>query len=79
MNERITNTSLYKQKEELGIEYAWDTEKCAAFTKCETDDLIEDYVICEYFGTGEIRIIDSENKEEVIKPERLLNLMRLGI
>ena len=79
MNERITNTSLYKQKEELGIEYAWNTQHYAAFTKCETDDLIEDYVICEYFGTGEIRIIDSENKEEVIKPERLLNLMRLGI
>jgi hypothetical protein len=79
MNERITNTSLYKQKEELGIEYAWNTEKYAAFTKCETDYLIEDYVICEYFGTGEIRIIDSENKEEVLVTQRVLNLMRLGI
>ena len=79
MNERITNTILYKQRVELGIEYAWNTEQYVAFTKCETDDLIEDYVIYEYFGTGEIRIIDSENKEEVIKPERLLNLMRLGI
>lgn len=79
MNERITNTSLYKQKEELGIEYAWNTEKYAAFTKCESDDLIEDYVIYEYFGTGEIRIMDSENKEEVVKIDRVLNLMRLGI
>ncbi len=78
MNERITNTILYKQRVELGIEYAWNTQQYVAFTKCETDDLIEDYVICEYFGSGEIKIIDS-NKEEVIKPERLLNLMRLGI
>ncbi len=79
MNERVVNTSLYKQKEELGIEYAWYTEQYAAFTKCETDDLIEDYVIYEYFGTGEIRIMDSENKEEVVKIDRVLNLMRLGI
>ena len=79
MNERITNTSLYKQKEELGIKYAWNTEQYAAFTKCETDNLIEDYVIYEYFGTGEIRIMDSENKEEVLVTQRVLNLMILGI
>jgi hypothetical protein len=78
MNERITNTILYKQRFELGIEYAWDNQEYVAFAKYETDDLIEDYVIFEYFATGEIKIIDSNNKE-VIKPERLLNLMRLGI
>jgi len=78
MNERITNTILYKQRFELGIEYAWDNQEYVAFAKYETDDLIEDYIICEYFASGEIKIIDSNNKE-VIKPERLLNLMRLGI
>lgn len=79
MNERVVNTSLYKQREELGIEYAWNTEQYAAFTKCETDDLIEDYIIYEYFGTGEILIMDSENKEAVLVTQRVLNLMRLGI
>ena len=65
ISERATKTSLFRQKEELGISYAWETGEYAVFEKLETGDpIIGEYMITERFSDGKIEV--TEDRKSVV-------------
>jgi len=77
ISERSANTSLWRQRYELGISYAWETGEYAVFEKIEKDELIGEYLIIERFSDGKIEVTDS--KGIALEATRTMNLFRLGI
>lgn len=76
---RVSKTKLFKEKDEFGIEFCWETEREAVFSKVENNlDLLGEYYLMENFITGEISVTDSKGTV-VDKTGRVLNLFRLGI
>lgn len=78
ISERVPNTALFRQKEQLGISYAWETKEHVVFEKCESDDIINDYFLIENFVSGEISVTDSKGNQ-FEKTDRILNLFLLNI
>lgn len=78
ISERATNTNLFRQRKELGISYAWETKEHVVFEKCESDDIINDYLLMENFSNGEINVTDSKGNQ-FDKTDRILNLFLLNI
>jgi hypothetical protein len=79
ISERVAKTSLFRQKEELGISYVWETGEYAVFEKIESGDpIIGEYLIYERFSDGSIKVTDS-NGNLMDATERIMNLFRLGI
>ena len=72
---KTTQTSLFKEKENLDIEFVYETDE-ATFFILEKDNEI--YWLLEVFETGEIMVSD-ENGSVLEKSERFLNLLRLDI
>lgn len=75
---RSVNTRLFKERDNLGITFCWETKEHAVFEKCETDELINDYYLYEVFNTGEIYVTD-QSGVVLDKTDRILNLFRLNI
>ncbi len=76
---RVSNTKLFKERKDLGIDFCWETEKEAVFARTETDlDLLGEYYLLENFKTGEISVTD-EKGTILDKTGRILNLFRLNI
>lgn len=72
-------TSLWRQRDELGISYAWETGEYAVFEKLEQGDaLINEYLITERFSDGKIEVTDSKGTA-LDATGRIMNLFRLGI
>lgn len=78
ISQRATNTNLFRQKEQLGISYVWETKEHVVFEKCESDDILNDYFLIENFSTGTIEITDA-NGNQFEKTERMINLFLLNI
>lgn len=78
ISERATNTNLFRQRKELEISYAWETKEHVVFEKCESDDIINDYLLMENFSNGEINVTDSKGNQ-FDKTDRILNLFLLNI
>jgi len=78
ISERASNTRLFRQKEQLGISYAWETKDHVVFEKCESDDILNDYLLIEDFATGTIEVTDS-NGNRFDKTDRMINLFLLEI
>lgn len=72
---KTTQTSLFKEKENLDIEFVYETDE-ATFFILEKDNEI--YWLLEVFETGEIMVSD-ENGSVLEKSERFVNLLRLDI
>lgn len=79
ISERAAKTSLFRQKEDLGISYVWETGEYAVFEKIETGDpIIAEYLITERFSDGRIEVTD--DKGNILDATgRIMNLFRLGI
>jgi hypothetical protein len=75
LSHKASNTKLFKESDELELEFVYETDE-AAFFGTEKDG--ELYWLIEVFETGEI-MITSEDGEVFEKSERLLNLFRLKI
>jgi len=78
ISERVTKTNLFKRRKELGISYVWETKEHVVFEKCESDDIINDYLLIENFSNGEINVTDSKGNQ-FDKTDRILNLFLLNI
>jgi hypothetical protein len=79
ISERVSQTRLFKERENLGIEFCWETEKEAVFSKPEDDlDILGQYYLIENFKTGEISVTDISGCV-LDKTDRILNLFRLGV
>ena len=79
ISERAAKTNLFRQKEELGISYVWETGEYAVFEKIGPEDpIINEYLIHERFSDGAIKVTDSKGNL-VDATERIMNLFRLGI
>lgn len=78
ISERATKTNLFKRRKELGISYVWETKEHVVFEKCESDDIINDYLLIENFSNGEINVTDSKGNQ-FDKTDRILNLFLLNI
>ncbi len=78
ISERVTKTKLFKQRENLGISYVWETKDYVVFEKCESDDILNDYFLTENFSTGVIEVTDSKGNQ-FDKTDRILNLFLLNI
>lgn len=79
ITERVSQTKLFKEREKLGIEFCWETEKEAVFSRPEDDlDILGEYYLIENFKTGEISVTDIKGNF-LDKTDRILNLFRLGI
>ena len=78
ISERATNTNLFRKRKELGISYVWETKEHVVFEKCESDDIINDYLLIENFSNGEINVTDSKGNQ-FDKTDRILNLFLLNI
>jgi hypothetical protein len=78
ISQRATNTNLFRQKEQLGISYVWETKEHVVFEKCESDDILNDYFLLENFSNGEISVTDSKGNQ-FDKTDRILNLFLLNI
>ncbi len=72
---KTTQTTLFKEKENLNIEFVYETDE-AAFFILEKDNEI--YWLLEVFETGEIMVSD-EDGSVLEKSERFVNLLRLDI
>lgn len=76
---RVSRTKLFKEKDEFGIEFCWETEKEAVFSKVENNlDLLGEYYLIESFSTGVISVTDAAGNV-LDKTDRILNLFRLGV
>lgn len=76
---RVSETRLFRERKSLGIEFCWETENTAVFSRPEDDlDLLGEYYLSENFKTGKISVTDSKGIN-VDKTDRILNLFRLGI
>jgi len=78
ISQRVLDTKLFQQKEQLGISYVWETKDHVVFEKCESDDILNDYFLIENFSTGKIEVTDS-NGNQFDKTDRILNLFLLNI
>jgi hypothetical protein len=78
ISQRAANTNLFRQKEQLGISYVWETKEHVVFEKCESDDILNDYFLIENFSTGVIEVTDA-NGNQFDKTDRILNLFLLNI
>ena len=78
ISERAINTNLFRQKEKLGISYAWETREHVVFEKCENDDILNDYFLIENFSNGTIEVTDADGNQ-FDKTDRILNLFLLNI
>lgn len=78
ISQRAINTTLFKQKEQLGISYVWETREHVVFEKCENDDILNDYFLIENFSTGTIEITDADGNQ-FEKTDRMINLFLLNI
>lgn len=78
ISQRVLDTKLFQQKEQLGISYVWETKDHVVFEKCESDDILNDYFLIENFYTGKIEVTDS-NGNQFDKTDRILNLFLLNI
>lgn len=72
---KTTQTTLFKEREDLNIEFVYETDE-AAFFILEKDNEI--YWLLEVFETGEIMVSD-EDGSVLEKSERFVNLLRLDI
>ena len=76
---RVSNTKLFKERKDLGIDFCWVTEKEAVFSRLEDDlDILGEYYLLENFKTGEISVTDAKGSV-LDKTGRILNLFRLNI
>ena len=76
---RVSNTKLFKERKDLGIDFCWETEKEAVFSRLEDDlDILGEYYLLESFKTGEISVTDAKGSV-LDKTGRILNLFRLNI
>lgn len=76
---RVSNTKLFKERKDLGIDFCWETEKEAVFSRLEDDlDILGEYYLLENFRTGQISVSDSKGIV-LDKTDRILNLFRLNI
>ena len=76
---RVSNTKLFKERKDLGIDFCWETEKEAVFSRLEDDlDILGEYYLLENFKTGEISVTDAKGSV-LDKTGRILNLFRLNI
>ena len=78
ISQRVLDTKLFKQKENLGISYVWETKDHVVFEKCESDDIMNDYFLIENFSTGVIEVTDTDGNQ-FDKTDRILNLFLLNI
>ncbi len=79
ISERALSTGLYRQREELGISYVWETGEYAVFEKLEQGDhILTEYLITERFSDGFVQVTDSKGTV-LDATERTMNLFRLGI
>jgi hypothetical protein len=78
ISQRATNTTLFRQRKELGISYVWETKEHVVFEKCENDEILNDYFLIENFYTGIIEITDAEGNQ-FDKTDRMINLFLLNI
>ncbi len=74
-SQKTTQTKLFKEKENLDLEFVYETCE-AAFFGSEIEG--EVYWFIEVFETGEIMISD-EQGSVLEKSERFLNLLRLNL
>ena len=70
---RVSNTKLFKERKDLGIDFCWETEKEAVFSRLE-----DDLYLLENFKTGKISVADVKGTI-LDKTGRILNLFRLNI
>jgi len=76
---RVSQTRLFREKDELGISFAWETADEVVFDRVESDDIFyNDYYLIEKFKTGEITVY-SKDGSVLDKTDRILNLFRLKI
>jgi hypothetical protein len=79
ITERVSQTKLFKERGKLGIEFCWETEKEAVFSRPEDDlDILGEYYLIENFKTGEVSVTDIKGNV-LDKTDRILNLFRLGV
>jgi hypothetical protein len=79
ISNRVSNTRLFKERKSLGIEFCWETEIEAVFSRPENDsDVLGEYYLLENFKTGEISVTDTRGSV-LDKTDRILNLFRLGV
>jgi hypothetical protein len=79
ISNRVSNTKLFKERKSLGIEFCWETEIEAVFSRPENDsDVLGEYYLLENFKTGEISVTDTRGSV-LDKTDRILNLFRLGV
>jgi hypothetical protein len=78
ISQRATNTTLFRQKEQLRISYVWETREHVVFEKCESDDILNDYFLIENFLTGVIEVTDADGNQ-FDKTDRMINLFLLNI
>jgi hypothetical protein len=76
---RVSETKLFKEREKLGIDFCWETEKEAVFSRLEDDlDILGEYYLIESFSTGIVSVTDYKGNV-IDKTDRILNLFRLGV
>ena len=78
---RVSQTKLFKEKDELGISFCWETADRVVFEKSESseeDIFLNEYYLLEFFKTGEILVTDKSGVT-IDKTDRILNLFRLNI
>ena len=76
---RVSETRLFKERKSLGIEFCWETENTAVFSRHEDDlDILGEYYLLENFRTCQISVSDSKGIV-LDKTDRILNLFRLNI
>ena len=76
---RVSETRLFKERKSLGIEFCWETENTAVFSRHEDDsDFMGEYYLIESFSTGVISVTDTKGNV-LDKSDRILNLFRLNI
>ena len=75
ISERVSKTRLFKEKDDLGISFCWETKDRVVFEKSES---LNEYYLLEFFKTGEILVTD-KSVVTIDKTDRILNLFRLNI
>ena len=78
ISERATRTRLFRERDNLGISYVWETKDHVVFEKCESDDILNDYFLIESFSTGTIEVTDADGNQ-FDKTDRMINLFTLDI
>lgn len=76
---RVSETKFFKEKESFAIEFCWETEKEAVFSRPEDNGgFLGEYYLLENFKTGQISVTDTKGNV-LDKTDRVLNLFRLNI